>query len=358
MANYYEQYFRELVDGKREKLQDRLLLRCLKFLSLFYSLSLRLRAFVYGAGLLRSRRLPRPVISVGNLTVGGTGKTPMVAWLARYLIGKGKRVVVLSRGYGGSAHGEIRMVSDGEAILLSPDEAGDEPVLLAKTVPGLAVVIGADRYRAGVYALETLKPDIFILDDGFQHIRLQRDLNILLVDSRRPFGNGFTLPAGLLREPVVAASRADVVVATRSADGMSLENPVPGKPFLMAAHTLEGMLPLDGGTLAPLSRLKGVRVMAFSGIADPGSFFDALERAGVPLVATLAFPDHSTYGDEELTAICKLRDTSNIAILITTGKDAVKLTQFRDLLGPCVVASLQITFADARPLEQAIEKLL
>ena len=357
MANY-EQYFHELVDGKREGLQDRLLLGGLKFLSLFYSLVLRLRAFAYGVGLLPSHRLPRPVISVGNLMVGGTGKTPMVSWLASYLIGKGKRVVVLSRGYGGSSRGEIRLVSDGETCVLSPEEAGDEPVLLAKTVPGLVVVIGADRYRAGMYALETLKPDIFILDDGFQHIRLQRDLNILLTDSRRPFGNGFTLPAGLLREPVSAAGRADVVIATRTTSGMSIENPVPGKPFAMAAHTLVGMMPLEGGTLAPLSRLKGVRVMAFSGIADPGSFFDALEREGVPLVATLAFPDHSTYGDVELAAICRLRDSSNIAILITTGKDAVKLSQHKDRLGPCVVASLRMTFADAQPLEHALEKLL
>ncbi|RII27566.1 MAG: tetraacyldisaccharide 4'-kinase [Geobacter sp.] len=355
----YEQYFRELVDGKREKLGDRLLLGCLKFLSRFYSLALRLRAFAYSVRLLRSRRLPRPVISVGNLTVGGTGKTPMVAWLASYLMGKGKRVVVLSRGYGGSARGDIRLVSDGATIFLSPEEAGDEPVLLAKTVAGLAVVIGADRYRAGIYALETLKPDIFILDDGFQHIRLQRDLNVLLVDSRHPFGNNFTLPAGLLREPVSAACRADVVVATRAASGRSIENPVPGKPFAMAAHTLVGMMPLEGGgTLAPFSRLKGMRVMAFSGIADPGSFFDALEREGVPLVATLAFPDHSTYGDEELAAICRLRDTSQSAILITTGKDAVKLAQFKERLGPCVVASLRMTFFDARPLEHAIEKLL
>ena len=357
MANY-EQYFRELVDGKREGLPDRLLLACLKFLSLLYSLALRMRAFAYGVGLLRSRKLSRPVVSVGNLTVGGTGKTPMVSWLASYLMGKGKRVVVLSRGYGGSSRGEIRLVSDGKTILLSPEEAGDEPVLLAKTVPGLAVVIGADRYRAGMYALETLKPDIFILDDGFQHIRLQRDLNILLTDSRRPFGNGFTLPAGLLREPVSAAGRADVVIATRTASGMSIENPVPGKPFAMAAHALEGIIPLEGGALAPFSRLKGLRVMAFSGIADPGSFFDALEREGVPLVATLAFPDHSTYGDEELAAICRLRDTSDISILITTGKDAVKLSKHKDLLGPCVVASLRMTFVDARPLEHAIEKLL
>lgn len=357
MANY-EHYFRDLVEGKREKPLDRLLLGSLKALSLFYALALRLRAVAYGTGLLPSRRLPRPVISVGNLTVGGTGKTPMVTWLARYLMGKGKRVAVLSRGYGGSAHGEIQVVSDGESILLSAEEAGDEPVLLAKSVPGLMVVIGVDRYKAGMYALGKLNPDIFILDDGFQHIRLQRDLNILLLDSRRPFGNGFTLPGGLLREPVAAASRADVVIATRCTDGMSLVNPVPGKPFLMAAHTLEGMVPLEGGALAPFSRLKGVRVMAFSGIADPASFFDALEKDGVPLVSTLAFPDHSVYGDEELAAICKLRDTSNIAILVTTGKDAVKLAHAKDRLGPCVVASLRLNFADAQPLEQAMEKLL
>jgi tetraacyldisaccharide 4'-kinase len=354
----HEIYYRDLVEGRRTEPMDRLILGVLKGLSLFYSFALRLRAFAYGAGILKSHKLPCPVISVGNLTVGGTGKTPMVAWLASYLIGKGKRVVLISRGYGGEARGDIRLVSDGETVFLSPDEAGDEPVLLAQTVPHLGVVIGADRYRAGLFALEKLKPDLFILDDGFQHIRLQRELDILLLDSKLPFGNGFTLPGGLLREPATAASRADFIIATRCDRGVKVDNPLPQHPFAMAYHTIDGVVPLGGGEMEPLGMLKGRRAMAFSGIADPASFFSSLEKEGVPLVATLSFPDHSHYGELELEAICRLREDSSSELLVTTGKDAVKLALYRERLAPCFVVSLRMTFADTGALEREIEKLL
>ena len=206
----------------------------------------------YAAGLLPSRKLPRPVISVGNLTVGGTGKTPTVAMLARHFISRGKRVVVLSRGYGGRQtawggggfHWKL-------ALLLSPEEAGDEPYLLASTVPGLAVVVGADRYRAGLLAMEQLKPDIFILDDGYQHLRLKRDLNILLLDSRHPFGNGRMLPAGLLREPQSAAERADLIMYTRCSDGEEI-NHFPEKPSCRAFHHLTGITSSPGTERPPI----------------------------------------------------------------------------------------------------------
>jgi tetraacyldisaccharide 4'-kinase len=152
---------------------------------------------------------------VGNITVGGTGKTPVVALLAGFCISRGKRVAVLSRGYGGTLHGETRLVSDGREIFLTPGEAGDEPFMLATRIPGLMVVIGPDRYKAGLFAQEQLDPDIFILDDGFQHLRLNRDLNILLLNQAKPFGNGCVLPAGWLREYRSAAKRADLVIYTR-----------------------------------------------------------------------------------------------------------------------------------------------
>ncbi|MFZ3207577.1 MAG: tetraacyldisaccharide 4'-kinase, partial [Geobacteraceae bacterium] len=209
-----ERFWREMAEGRGRKAGGILLKAILWPLSLVYANIMRLRALVYRHGALRVNRLPRPVIAVGNLTVGGTGKTPMVALLCRDLLERGKRVTVLSRGYGGKAGKEPRIVSDGRTLFLSPAEAGDEPYMLAVTMPGLAVVIGSDRYRAGLFALEHLAPDIFIMDDGFQHLRLWRDLNILLVDSRSPFGNGLTLPAGLLREPVGAMKRADLVVLT------------------------------------------------------------------------------------------------------------------------------------------------
>ena len=176
---------------------------------------MRLRALFYEIGIFRVKRLPLPVISVGNITMGGTGKTPTVILIARELMARGKRVAVLTRGYGGSLEGETRIVSDGEKLFLSPAEAGDEPCLLASSLPGLMVVMGSDRYRAGCLALKELSPDCFILDDGFQHQRLGRDLDILLLDGTAPFNNGWTLPAGFLREPISAVSRADLVILTR-----------------------------------------------------------------------------------------------------------------------------------------------
>ena len=184
----FERYFRALVEGGRKGKPDRLLLAFLTLLSVPYGFVLSLRAWAYRRGILPSHVLGRPVISVGNLTVGGTGKTPAVAMLAKYFISRGKRVAVLSRGYGGTLR-ETAVVSDGERLFHSPAEAGDEPYLLASTVHGLMVVVGVNRWQGGRLALERLAPDLFILDDGFQHLRLKRDLDILLLDSSRPFGN-------------------------------------------------------------------------------------------------------------------------------------------------------------------------
>ncbi|HBG05004.1 MAG: tetraacyldisaccharide 4'-kinase [Geobacteraceae bacterium GWC2_58_44] len=352
-----ELYYRELVDGKRQGLPDRLLLGLLKLLAVAYGGLLRLRGSAYRLGWLGSYRLPVPVISVGNIVLGGTGKTPMVVWLAGYLMARGKRVAVISRGYGGSAEGELRIVSDGRRMLLSPEQAGDEPYLLAQKVPGLMVVIGADRYQAGLLALKELNPDIFILDDGFQHLRLRRDLNILLLDAAKPFGNGRTLPAGYLREPISAAERADLVVYTRCATG-ARPDLFPGKPSCWTSHKLSGMMPLGGGSHTGFEMAKGARVTAFSGIADPGAFFDLLEQEGIRLTATLAFPDHASYGDEEISAICRLKDASRSTLLITTEKDAVKLIPFMERLATCFVTVLEIDSDDSAPLRAVLEKLL
>jgi tetraacyldisaccharide 4'-kinase len=353
-------YFKELVSGERRGGRDRLLLALLRLASHPYALVLRLRALGYRLGLLRSYRLPCPVISVGNLTLGGTGKTPMVARLATEMIGRGRRVAVLSRGYGGTANGELRIVSDGSRILLSAEESGDEPYLLARKVPGLMVVIGADRYRAGLLALGELKPDIFILDDGFQHLRLHRDLNLLLLDASNPFATGATLPAGLLREPRSAAGRADLVIYTRSSEGGKRPDLFPGKHCLWTKHHLSGILPLagGGGGLCPFESLQTSRVLAFSGIADPESFFASLEARGVGVVTTIAFPDHSRYGEAEIAAILRLKKASGSTVLVTTEKDAVKLLPHAERLGACYAAVMEILFEDARPLEIALEKLI
>ena len=188
-------------------------------------------------------------------------------------------MTVLSRGYGGSLRGKIAVVSDGTKLLRDADEAGDEPCLLAATIPGLSVVVGADRYRAGLLAMERCPPDVFLLDDGYQHLRLKRDLNVLLLDSSRPFGNGRTLPAGLLREPRAAAERADVVIYTRCS-GEEESGHILEKPSCRAFHHLVGITRLERREMRPFADLHAMRGVAFAGIADPGSFFETWRRKG------------------------------------------------------------------------------
>lgn len=350
-------YYQELMDGRRQSARDRLVLVLLRLAAALYGSAMRLRALCYSSGIFRSRKLGRPVVSVGNLTLGGTGKTPMVAFLARYFLSRGKRVAVLSRGYGGSCHGTTHIVSDGREIALSAAEAGDEPYLLAATMPGLMVVIGPDRYRAGKLAEERLQPDIFILDDGFQHQRLRRDLDILLLDCEKPYGkNGLIFPAGQLREPPSAARRADIVIHTRCTGTAPATE--TGRPSCLAYHHLSGIAIPGSGERQPFSFVDGKRILAFAGIASPAGFFDALEAAGVRLIATLAFDDHVAYGEEEIAALVRLRDASRSSLLLTTEKDAVKLEPWRERLGTLYAVPLEIRFHDDLPLMERLEKLL
>jgi tetraacyldisaccharide 4'-kinase len=354
-----ETYFRLLVSGERTCLADRLLLGLLKLCALPYATVMRLRALFYKTGILKVKRLPVPVISVGNITMGGTGKTPTVLLIARELMRRGKRVAVLTRGYGGALEGETRIVSDGEKLLLSPVEAGDEPCLLASSLPGLMVVMGSDRYRAGCLALNKLSPDCFILDDGFQHQRLGRNLDILLLDGTAPFGNGLTLPAGFLREPPSASKRSDLVILTRCSNLQSFPDGLPENvPVCRSSHTLSGFTYLSGGDLHPLTQLESKRVVAFCGIADPASFFNSIESCGVPLVSTLAFPDHTVYGLREMEALGKLKQQFRADCLITTAKDAVKLHPYTGIIGDCCIVKLELTLHDPEPLMAVLDKII
>ncbi|ACM20461.1 tetraacyldisaccharide-1-phosphate 4'-kinase [Geotalea daltonii FRC-32] len=357
MKNDLERYYKELVEGRKRGFADRCLLAFLIGCSFVYALVMRLRAIAYAAGLLPVRRLDRPVIAVGNLVAGGTGKTPTVAWLARRLMAQGKRVAVLSRGYGGAFAGAVHLVSDGVALHATAEEAGDEPLLLARSIPGIIVVVGADRYQAGLLARERCNPDAYILDDGFQHMGLHRDLNILLMDCERPLVNGRTFPAGLLREPASAHRRADLIVLTRCT-GNEVRLPfATDEPVCRSSHELSGYVPLAGGALRPFSDLDGKRGVAFAGIADPAAFFDSLEKSGNHPVATLAFPDHSGYGEEEIAALSRLVAASRSEYLITTEKDAVKLHSHISRLGNVYVTPLELRFSDPQILEAQLDTL-
>lgn len=352
-----ERYFRELWEGKRQAPADRLLVAALLPASLVYALVLRTRAFLYRSGLFRSASLEGPVISVGNLSVGGTGKTPTAILLARLLLARGKRVALLSRGFGGPGDDRVRVVSDGESVLLAPPGAADEPCLIARSVPGLIVVTGRDRHRAGLHVLEKYRPDLFILDDGFQHQRLRRDLDIVLVDAHNPFGNGFTLPAGLLREPVSALRRAGLVIRTRC-DGSEENHQLRGIPTCRSSHRLVGVVPFEGGETSPFSHLAGRRGIAFAGIGDPKSFFAALRDRGLTIASTLVFRDHCRYDDGETGEIVQELERTGADYLITTEKDAVKLDSFVRPGVDRYAARLEIEILDPEILEKAIEKLL
>lgn len=352
-------YWRGVADGTAQDAGSRFLRWLLVPASLVYALALRMRSRLYRAGVFKTLRLERPVISIGNIAVGGTGKTPVTAHIARLLMEQGLKVAVLSRGYGGDLEGRTAIVSDGHGLLLSPEQCGDEPFLLARSVPGLAVVIGTDRHASGRLALKECAPDVFLLDDGFQHLRLHRDLNILLLDCNRPFGNGWTLPAGLLRESKQAADRADLVILTRCPEGPPALSPVPGKPCCRARHDLGDLLPLTGGGPLGFDVLRGKRVVVFSGIAEPQAFIDGLRGRGVQVSASLRFPDHVVYSAARLAEIEDLLKGSSADYAITTEKDGVKLDRLpEEAAQKILLARLRLGVDDPAPLTGLLFNLL
>lgn len=292
---------------------------------LLYAAAHRLRRRWYRK---RAARLPRPVISVGNLHWGGTGKTPMVEALARHLRDRGLRVAILSRGYRSRESG-TRLVSDGGGPLLGPLVAGDEPVLLAGDLPGVAVVVGGDRHHAGLQALERLvpPPDVFLLDDGFSHLALARDLDLLLFPAGDPFGGGRLAPSGRLREPLAAVARADAVVLTgaeTAGGGAELARALRPLGFDgpgFASRTVAEPAEAATGGVLPAS----AAVVAVAGIARPHRFVDAARAHGLEVRRELRFGDHHPYPERSLRRIERAARAAGAAWVLTTTKDYVKL---------------------------------
>jgi lipopolysaccharide heptosyltransferase II/tetraacyldisaccharide 4'-kinase len=326
-------YFRGLTKGCGQDLwsRDRDNLFWLALAAL-YQTGARARRGLYQGGLIERQRLPAPVVSVGNLTVGGTGKTPVTALLARYFQGQGRRVAILSRGYGGRRPG-VTCLSDGERRYYQPPEVGDEAFELARSLPGVLVYTGSCRYAAGLAAWRDHRPDIFLLDDGFQHFQLHRDLDIALLDAHRPFGNGRLLPAGPLREPLAVLREADALILTRYDDRKYrsslnlLRRLFPQQDIFTAVIEAVSVLQVPGGKEHPPEALQGFAALGFAGLARPRVFQDSLAGLGVNLRGFRAFPDHHPFSPGDLADLLQEARNSGATALVTTSKDWARLGQ-------------------------------
>ncbi|MHB9155711.1 MAG: tetraacyldisaccharide 4'-kinase [Endomicrobiales bacterium] len=288
----------------------------------------------------RPRRLQKPVISVGNITWGGTGKTPVVIRLSKDLLARGLKPAVLSRGYrrkGGA--GAPLLVSDGVTLLAGAREAGDEPCLIAGSVPGALVLSGPDRHASAQAALAKGRPDVFVLDDGFQHWKLERELDIVCVNAADSFGNGLLIPAGILREPLSALKRAGIIILVNAdsldASGLErLEKEISrhsAAPVLRARYRPSALASLRTGSRVPPETLKGKQVLALSAIAGNSGFLRFLGKCGFSVENALDFRDHHWYNIKEVVSFIS-RSAQNHPV-VTTAKDAVKLKELLPLLG-------------------------
>ncbi len=299
--------------------------------SILYDGIIRLRNQMYDLGLFKTKKLGCKIISIGNITVGGTGKTPTVIMLANMLKERGYQPVVLSRGYGGKNKNPVNVISDGNNILMSASVAGDEPTLIAKSAKDVPVITGPKRYLTGRYAMDHLGADLLILDDAFQHRSLFRDIDIVLLDSERPFGNGFLLPRGSLREPAKALKRANIIVLTgidREEEKRTIDIDFPPTPIFGGYHRPKGLIKGNKNDIYPLEYMEGKKVCAFAGIAKPESFRETIETLGAKVVAFTTFPDHHRYTTDNLEEIKKSSSNSSAEITVTTEKDGIKLIDF------------------------------
>jgi tetraacyldisaccharide 4'-kinase len=282
---------------------------------------------LYACRILPTRRVKAFVVSIGNLTVGGTGKTPFTIFLAQEYQKHGARVGIVSRGYGGNYREPVAVVSDGQTIFRSAEEVGDEPYLMAKQLAGIPIIVSRDRFLGCQQLIHHFGVKTILLDDGFQHLRLHRDLNIVLIDTTKT--NPSLLPKGPMREPLTAIHRADLVILTRT------ENPSESSPLIIASgfsgpvlkivFSPMGLVKVQDKTDRPLSALSGEAILAFCGIGNPASFTTMLTRLGATLRETMLFRDHFRYTASDIQTIAARARALDVATIVTTEKDAVRL---------------------------------
>jgi len=326
-------------------------------LSLTYSLIVRVRLLLYTSGLKKTRRLNSPVISIGNITLGGTGKTPFTIYLAKKLRNEGFSPAVLSRGYRGSAEKMNLLVSNGRKLLCSAEESGDEPRLMAEKLPGIKVAVGANRFKSASLCHQEKSPEtnIFILDDGFQHVQLKRDLDIVLIDATNPFGGEMLVPSGILREPLSSLARADAFVITRChlSEGTEeisqrLREFNPSAPIFPFKHRITTLSPVDFPPTEPsvpdlaAEELNGKRALVLAAIGNPLQFLQDLEDLGLTITGTILKRDHHPYTQGDIDAAADEFRRSGADFIVTSEKDEIRIRHLDPAGAPFFSAVLEV----------------
>jgi tetraacyldisaccharide 4'-kinase len=331
------------------------------FLSFYYRLIINFRNWLYDHKIFKETVLRCPVISVGNITVGGTGKTPCVILLAQMLQENGFKPAILSRGYGGKSIHPVNIVSNGNKILLDSKTAGDEPFLIAQALKGIPVITGAKRIITGKIAIDKFEADVLICDDAMQHRQIFRDINLVLLDNQSLRGNNHILPRGRLREPIAGLSRASAFVLTRTNEGQQTNNTIEkliqneNIPIFMSIHKPKDMVKGDYSSQWPISELLGKNICAFCGIAKPDSFKKTLLAAGAQVLLFDIFPDHHRYNKNELEKIKTRFIDCRADYLVTTEKDAVRIQSDPEFLK--IISVLRVEM-EIKPSAQSFEKFI
>ena len=326
-----------------------------------YESIIRMRNILYKNRILQTKKLPCTVISIGNITVGGTGKTPMTIYVTKLVEKLGYKVVVISRGYKGTAEKHGGIVSDGKNMCMDAGTAGDEPYLIASKLKTTPVLVGSDRFKAGSIAAKKFSPDVIVLDDAFQHLKLARDINLILLDHISPFGNRYLTPRGILREPVSSLLRSDGFIFTRSVSKGSDwgKNPsfIQNKPVFKSFHKpyiYKIILKKQDGGMSIEKHLhhdsveyfKGKNVVAFSGIAKNNDFFHTLHKLGCNIKKQIPFPDHYQYSDKDLDYIFQLSKDTCADCIVTTEKDYMRIMHMRSWPITLAAIGVEISFGD------------
>jgi tetraacyldisaccharide 4'-kinase len=323
-------------------------------ISFFYRLIINFRNWLYDHKILKEVTLPCPVISVGNITIGGTGKTPCVIMLAQMLQENGFKPAILSRGYGGKSIHPVNIVSDGHKILLDSETAGDEPFLIAQVLKGVPVITGAKRIVTGETAINQFRANVLICDDAMQHRKIFRDINLVLLDSQSLLVNNHIFPRGRLREPITELKRASAFVLTRTDESQQTNNSIEklvrneNIPIFMSIHKPKDMVKGDYSAQWPISILAGKKVCAFCGIAKPDSFKKTLLDAGAQVLSFNIFPDHHRYNKNELEKIKTGFIECRADFLISTQKDGTRFQEFSEFLNMIYMLRVEMEIIPSR----------